>query len=167
MITESQKLKIKKTLSSIHDLDKDCLIDLYKFCKPFDKRDELLERVLLCHINTIGFVLDILKEEEIEKMQGLGKYIYKSCTKREAGSFKNENGEEIKYKEGYNLIVDEKQKDGAIRERKFFIDMENTNLINKLVNLEAYTPIMLNFDVRMYGTRTTIVPLDMQEVGNE
>ena len=99
-------------------------------------------------------------------MQGLGRFVFKSCTKRNAGSFKNDKGEEIKYKEGYNLIVDEKQKDGSIKERKFFIDMENSNLINKLVNLECYTPIFLNFDIRTFGDRTTLVPLDLQEGEN-
>lgn len=100
-------------------------------------------------------------------MQGLGKFVFKSCVKRNAGSFKNEKGEEISYKEGYNLVVDEKQADGSIRERKFFIDTANSNLINKLVNLEAYTPIYLSFDVRIYGNRTAVVPLDLQEGEHE
>lgn len=100
-------------------------------------------------------------------MQGLGKYVLKSCIKREAGSFKNDKGEEIRYKEGYNLIVDEKTKDGSVKERKFFIDMENSSLINKLVDLKCYTPIILSFDIRMYSNKTVIVPLDLQEVVNE
>lgn len=90
-------------------------------------------------------------------MKCRGSFKIKSLTKKNGGEFKNDRGEIIKYKESYSLKVDE-QADGNIYERTFKIAVDSP-LVAQLTNLKPYDDIVLEFDVNIYGTRTTIVPV--------
>ena len=91
-------------------------------------------------------------------MKCQGKFKFRGLTKKDGGKFQNSEGREISYKESYSLKVDEMTEKGLI-ERNFKISLENTQLINELAQLDLYEDIELEFDVNIYNSRITLVPL--------
>ncbi len=92
-----------------------------------------------------------------------GNFVFKSFTHKDAGVFKNDKGEEIKYPSSYILKVDELMENGEINERKFKVSEKQVNLINDLKSLEAYQRIVLNFNVTIYITKI-VIEVDSVEV---
>lgn len=90
-------------------------------------------------------------------MKCRGNFKFKSVTRKDGGEFKNDKGEIIKYKESYSLKVDE-QAEGNIYERTFKVAVDSP-LVSQLNTLKPYDNIVLEFDVNIYGSRTTIVPV--------
>lgn len=92
-------------------------------------------------------------------MKCIGKFKFKELQKREGGVFKNNNGEEIQYKESYVIKADETTEKG-IYERAFKISVDSP-LVKDLESLEAYEDIEIEFDVQVYGSRITLTPISV------
>lgn len=99
-------------------------------------------------------------------MQSKGKFIYKSLLKREGGTFTNEKGQNVNYNEAYILKCDEFV-DGQIYERKFRFPSTNTSLYNKFNNIQAYTPLLITFDVILGDNRVSLTPVDIEKAENK
>lgn len=94
-------------------------------------------------------------------MQCRGNFVFKTFTHRQAGTFKNAEGEELSYPATYLLKVDEIGEDGSINERTFKVPEDKTVLINELSGLEAYQKIILDFKVTIYTTRISLEVVDV------
>lgn len=94
-------------------------------------------------------------------MKCVGKFKFKQIQKRAGGTFVNSAGETIEYKDSFQLKVDESTEKGFF-ERNFKISTENTNLINALMELKPYTDITIEFDVNIYGSRVSLIPISMR-----
>lgn len=94
-------------------------------------------------------------------MKCFGKFKFKQIQKRDGGTFVNSSGETIDYKDSYQLKVDESTEKGFF-ERNFKISTENTNLITQLMKLQPYTDITIEFDVNIYGSRVSLVPISIK-----
>jgi len=90
-------------------------------------------------------------------MRAKGKFKYKELRRTDAGTFKNDKGEDIKYNASYKLVTDEIDSDG-IHERIFKLD-ENSALIPQLQKLEPYTDIVIEFDVKNYASGIRLLPI--------
>lgn len=95
-------------------------------------------------------------------MKCQGNFVFKSLTHRPAGTFKNNEGQEIPYKSAYVLKVDEISQSGDINERKFNIAEDKVQLINDLKNVEAYEKIILTFNITLYTARVGIELTDVE-----
>ena len=94
-------------------------------------------------------------------MKCQGRFVFKSLTHRDGGTFKNDKGEEINYNASYVLKVDEINEKGVINERKFKIDEKNSLLVNALKEFKAYQKILIVFEVTLYQTRTSLEIIDV------
>lgn len=99
-------------------------------------------------------------------MQCQGKFNYKSLGKREAGEFKNERGQLIKYNESYALKVDEILNGNQVVERVFKFPTSNKTLYDKLSTLKIYDTVTLIFNVELYGSQAKLVPIDISIENN-
>ena len=90
-------------------------------------------------------------------MQCEGMFKFRGLTHVDAGSFINNNGETIQYKEGYKLKVDELTNYG-LQERVFKLAADN-NLLPALRQLNVYDDLHLVFDVLVYSSGTRLVPV--------
>jgi len=95
-------------------------------------------------------------------MKCQGSFIFKTLTHRNAGVFKDSEGNEINYPSAYILKVDELMSNGDINERKFKIDDKETAIINGLKTLKAYQEIVINFEVTLYTSRVTLDIVDIE-----
>lgn len=95
-------------------------------------------------------------------MKCQGNFIFKTLTHRNAGVFKDSEGNEINYPSAYILKVDELMSNGDINERKFKIDDKETAIINGLKTLKAYQEIVINFEVTLYTSRVTLDIVDIE-----
>lgn len=95
-------------------------------------------------------------------MKCQGNFIFKTLTHRNAGVFKDSEGNEINYPSAYILKVDELMSNGDINERKFKIDDKETAIINGLKTLKAYQEIVINFEVTLYSSRVTLDIVDIE-----
>lgn len=86
-------------------------------------------------------------------MKCKGNFVFKTLTHRDGGSFKNADGNEVKYPSAYILKVDETLDNGEINEHKFKINENNTLLLNFLKDLDAYQKIVIEFDITLYTGR--------------
>ena len=91
-----------------------------------------------------------------------GKFVFKSITKRPAGTMVGADGKEINYPSVYVLKADELSDNGEINERKFKIAENNSDLVNKLYQFEAYDKIELIFKVTIYTSRTILEVMDVE-----
>ncbi|MBR0427420.1 MAG: hypothetical protein IJK18_04400 [Clostridia bacterium] len=83
-------------------------------------------------------------------MIAVGNFTFKSFKEREAGSFTNiQTGEVIEYTASHILKFDEELEDGDIRERKAKVELDNHELIQKLLKVKSYQPITLKFKVNL------------------
>jgi len=92
-------------------------------------------------------------------MKCKGNFKYKGLQKRDGGVFKNNKGEEIQYKESYVIKADEETENG-IYERSFKIPVDSP-LVKDLKDLELYTDIEIEFNVRIYGSRISVTPISV------
>lgn len=95
-------------------------------------------------------------------MKCQGSFIFKTLTHRNAGVFKDSEGNEINYPSAYILKVDELMSNGDINERKFKIDDKETAIINGLKTLKAYQEIVINFEITLYTSRVTLDIVDIE-----
>lgn len=86
-----------------------------------------------------------------------GNFIFRGIEKKDAGTFTDENGKDIRYDSSYHLKLDEIVEGKAI-ERKFKFPISNTKLASDFTNLQVYTPVEISFDVNVYATRVTLTP---------
>lgn len=96
-------------------------------------------------------------------MKCVSEFIFKSLEQRPAGKFINDRGENVDYPQSFVMKVDEATEKG-INEHKFKFPIENTELANKLFKLQAYTKIMLEFEVVLYGSQARITPTNLIDV---
>lgn len=94
-------------------------------------------------------------------MKCQGNFVFKSVNYRPSGTFKDDNGNDLKYPAAYILKVDELLENGEINERKFKIDENKTTLINELKDLDAYQKIILHFKVTIYTSRISLEIVDV------
>ena len=90
-------------------------------------------------------------------MKCRGNFKFKGLQKREGGTFTNDKGQQIPYKESYSLKVDEMTEEG-IYERVFKLATDSP-LIEQLLTVKPYTDITFEFDINFYGTGIKIVPV--------
>lgn len=107
----------------------------------------------------------IIKREGCVIMKCKGIFVFKSLTHRPAGTFKNDNDEDVNYPSAYILKVDELGDNGEINERKFKIAEDKTQLINDLKSLDAYERFALDFKVTIYTSRISLEPVSI-DIGN-
>ncbi len=86
-----------------------------------------------------------------------GIFVFKSVSKREGGTFKNDKGQEISYDDSYILKVDELTDD--IRERRFKFPCTNKKFYDELCKLESYTKICIDFEVVIYDNSAKLLPV--------
>lgn len=91
-------------------------------------------------------------------MQCVGKFKFKSIERRSAGQFKDANGHLIKYPESFRLKVDSISEDG-INEKIYKISIDNLELVQMLSQIAPYSDIELQFEVKEFGNRVTLVPI--------
>ena len=92
-------------------------------------------------------------------MKCRGKFKFKEIVKKDAGSFKNAQGQVINYEESYALKVDEKTERG-IQERIFKIPKDSP-LVPELQKYEEYSDIVLDFDIVFYSNSIRIIPTEI------
>ena len=95
-----------------------------------------------------------------------GRFIFRYIEKKEAGSFTDENGREIRYDSSYNLKLDEIV-EGKPVERKFKIPLTDKNLANDFFNLEAYSPCEVTFDISLFANSVKLTPKQVLAVGGD
>lgn len=95
-----------------------------------------------------------------------GRFIFRYIEKKDAGSFKDENGKEIRYDSSYNLKLDEIV-DGKPTERKFKIPLSNNGLANDFFNLEPYSTCEVVFDINLYANSVKLIPKQVIAVGED
>ena len=98
-------------------------------------------------------------------MLAKGLFMFKNLQERKAGEFKNEQtGELVKYDDCNVIVADEIQDDGKIVERRLKFPKENTNLVQELSILDAYTRIEITFDVALYSANAKLTPVSYRVV---
>lgn len=96
-------------------------------------------------------------------MKAKGLFMFKCLQDREKGSFTNkETGEVVNYDSCKVLVCDEIDENNKIKERRFKIDNNNTELINNLNCLDPYTKITIEFDVAIYSSNARITPTSFE-----
>lgn len=90
-----------------------------------------------------------------------GILVYKGIEKREGGTFKNAQGQDINYDSSYVIKVDE-IKDNSPTERKFKFSQNNKTLFSKFNDIEMYTRVSITFDVVISTNSCKLVPVDVQ-----
>ena len=95
-----------------------------------------------------------------------GRFIFRYIEKKEAGSFTDENGKEIRYDSSFNLKLDEIV-DGKPVERKFKIPLSDKNLANDFFNLKPYYPCEVTFDINIYANSVKLTPKQVLAVGDD
>ncbi len=93
-------------------------------------------------------------------MKCKGNFKYKGISKTEAGVFKNDKGEEIKYNASYKIKVDEIT-DNGINERVLKFPAENDALFQKIITLKPYDDITLDFVVELTNNGCKVTPIDL------
>ncbi len=94
-------------------------------------------------------------------MKSRGKFKFKSLVARQAGEFTNNKGEKIPYKASYALKVDEITEDG-IFERTFKLAVDSP-IVKDFQALEAYTDVIIDFEVKFYSSTVSLVPIAISQ----
>lgn len=95
-----------------------------------------------------------------------GRFIFRYIEKRDAGSFTDDNGKEVRYDSSYNLKLDEIV-EGKPVERKFKIPLSNNSLANDFFNLEPYSACEVTFDINLYANSVKLTPKQVIAVGED
>lgn len=91
-----------------------------------------------------------------------GVVVFKGIGKREAGTFTDNTGRDIKYDASYQVSFDEKSTSGEINQRKLKFPASNTYLYNKFASIEAYTQIYMECDVVFSQNSVKLVPMNVE-----
>lgn len=94
-------------------------------------------------------------------MQCEGMFKFRGLTHVDAGTFKNDKGESIQYKESYKLKVDELTQYG-LQERVFKL-APDSNLLPVLRQLNVYDDVHLLFDVIVYSSGCRVIPVGIMK----
>ena len=89
-----------------------------------------------------------------------GVVIFKAIDKRQGGTFKNAQGQEIDYDASYVIKFDELSGNG-INERKLKFPASNKSLYEKFENFEPYTKVHITCDVVISNNACKLVPIDV------
>lgn len=89
-----------------------------------------------------------------------GNVIYKGIEKREGGTFKNAQGQEIDYNASYVIKFDEIVGNN-INERKLKFPASNKALYDKFNDFEPYTKVRITCDVVISNNACKLVPIDV------
>ena len=89
-----------------------------------------------------------------------GIVMYKGIEKREGGTFKNSQGQDINYDSAYVLKFDEIV-NNKMDERKLKFPTSNKILYDKFSQLRPYTQIEITCDVVLMNNACRLVPIDM------
>lgn len=95
-------------------------------------------------------------------MYSKGIFMFKGIEKREGGTFKNSNGQEVNYDASYVIKVDEIY-NGQINERKMKFPVSNKVLFDKFAQFEPYTKVSITCDVQMLQSGSKLIPIDVEE----
>lgn len=90
-----------------------------------------------------------------------GVVVFKGIGKREAGTFTDNTGRDIKYDASYQVSFDEKSTSGEINQRKLKFPASNTYLYNKFASIEPYTQIYMECDVVFSQNSVKLVPMNV------
>lgn len=88
-----------------------------------------------------------------------GIVMYKGIEKRDGGTFKNAQGQDVDYNSAYVVKFDEVV-DNKINERKLKFPTSNKVLFDKFQNFEPYTQIQIVCDVVLMQNACRLVPID-------
>ena len=89
-----------------------------------------------------------------------GIVMYKGIEKRDGGTFKNAQGQDVNYDSSYIVKFDEII-DNKINERKLKFPVSNKVLYDKFSKLEPYTQVEVVCDVVLSQNSCKLVPIDM------
>lgn len=81
-------------------------------------------------------------------------FVFRQFKHRDAGNF-TKAGEEIHYKEAYILKCDDVTEYGEVDEMEFTIQVNETNLINKLQKYKYMDEIVLELNIQMAKDKRT------------
>lgn len=91
-----------------------------------------------------------------------GVVVFKGIGKREAGTFTDNTGRDVKYDASYQVSFDEKSTSGEINQRKLKFPASNTYLYNKFAGIEPYTQIYMECDVVFSQNSVKLVPMNVE-----
>lgn len=94
-------------------------------------------------------------------MQCEGMFKFRGLTHVDAGSFINDKGQDVQYKESYKLKVDELTQYG-LQERVFKL-APDSNLLPVLRQLNVYDDVHLLFDVIVYASGCRVIPVGIMK----
>lgn len=95
-------------------------------------------------------------------MKCLGKFKFRGIERKDGGSFTDNNGRVVNFKESYAIKLDELLPDGLVIERLFKIPVDSP-LVPQLSKLEVYQDVTLEFDVLIYRNSTKLVPIAIKQ----
>lgn len=90
-----------------------------------------------------------------------GVVIFKGIEKREGGTFKGQNGQEIKY-DAQNVVKFDENTNGKYDERKLKFPTSNTYLANKFAGIKPYTEVFMECDVLLSNNSCKLVPINVE-----
>ena len=99
-------------------------------------------------------------------MKCKGVVVYKGIEKREGGTFKNAQGQDIKYDPSYVVKFDENN-NNQINERKIKFPASNTYLYDKFYSLKPYTEVLITCDVILSNNACKLVPVNVEDVPDD
>lgn len=94
-----------------------------------------------------------------------GIVMFKGIEKRNGGTFKNAQGQDIDYDSAYVLKFDEIV-EGKINERKLKFPSSNKVLYDKFEKFDPYTQVQITCDVVLMQNACRLVPIDVVEIGD-
>lgn len=89
-----------------------------------------------------------------------GIIMFKGIEKRDGGTFKNAQGQDVNYDSSYVVKFDEII-ENKINERKLKFPVSNKVLYDKFSKLEPYTQVEVICDVVLSQNACKLVPIDM------
>lgn len=95
-----------------------------------------------------------------------GNVMFKGIEKRDGGTFKNAQGQDVDYNSAYVVKFDEIV-DGKINERKLKFPTSNKVLFDKFNNFEPYTQVSLVCNVVLMQNACRLVPIDVNNFETE
>ena len=96
-------------------------------------------------------------------MKSKGVVVYKGIEKRDGGTFKNAQGQDIKYDSSYVVKFDENM-NNQINERKVKFPASNTYLYEKFSKFKPYTEVLLTCNIQLSNNACKLVPIDVGDV---
>lgn len=97
-------------------------------------------------------------------MKCQGKFKYRGITGKSAGEFVNDKGVKVNYEASYEIKVDE-QTESGMYERKFKTPV-NSPIVGQLAQIQLYQDIIIEFDVKIYGSNIKLIPTSVKLVDN-